>query len=232
MTPARVWNAAVAAPSPASRCLTWRAACLMPGTSRCRSPGHCPARGPLVAALGLELDRGRLVVDENLAVPGHPHVFAGGDAAAVPDLARPGRVTPPTAQHAARQGRALARNVAASLGHGSDPGLPPAGDAQARPPRPGRRRLPRRHRPLAAGGVAWAGRCGPGALGGQRAPAGPRRRRTAMTSRYVLAVDQRRTAPGGRAWSSRGEAPSGGRRSPRQQIRKYFAKICPNFRTK
>lgn len=73
---------------------------------------------PLVEALGLELDGGRLVVGENLAVTGHPHVFAGGDAAAVPDLARPGQVTPPTAQHAVRQGRALARNVAASLGHG------------------------------------------------------------------------------------------------------------------
>jgi NADH dehydrogenase len=74
--------------------------------------------GPLVEALGLELDGGRLVVTENLVVPGHPGVFAGGDAAAVPDLARPGRATPPTAQHAVRQGRALARNVAASLGHG------------------------------------------------------------------------------------------------------------------
>ena len=74
--------------------------------------------GPLVEALGLELDGGRLVVTENLAVPGHPGVFAGGDAAAVPDLARPGRATPPTAQHAVRQGRALARNVAASLGDG------------------------------------------------------------------------------------------------------------------
>lgn len=73
---------------------------------------------PLIEALGLELDRGRLVVTQDLAVPGHPQVFAGGDAAAVPDLARPGQVTPPTAQHAVRQGRALARNVAASLGRG------------------------------------------------------------------------------------------------------------------
>ena len=40
-------------------------------------------------------------------------------AAAVPDLTQPGTITPPTAQHAIRQGKALARNVAASLGYGS-----------------------------------------------------------------------------------------------------------------
>lgn len=73
---------------------------------------------PLIATLGLQLEHGRLVVDEQLRVPGHPDVFAGGDAAAVPDLTRPGNITPPIAQHALRQGRALARNVAASLDHG------------------------------------------------------------------------------------------------------------------
>ena len=41
-----------------------------------------------------------------------------GDAAAVPDVTQPGKITPPTAQHATRQGKALARNVAASLGYG------------------------------------------------------------------------------------------------------------------
>lgn len=53
-------------------------------------------------------------------MPGHPDVFAAGDAAAVPDLTQPGTITPPTAQHAVRQGKkALARNVAASLGFGT-----------------------------------------------------------------------------------------------------------------
>ena len=52
-------------------------------------------------------------------MPDHPEVFAAGDAAAVPDLTQPGKITPPTAQHATRQGKALARNVAASLGYGS-----------------------------------------------------------------------------------------------------------------
>ncbi|GAA1597482.1 NAD(P)/FAD-dependent oxidoreductase [Nocardia ninae] len=73
---------------------------------------------PMLESLGLPMERGRLVVDANLSVPGHPDVFAGGDAAAVPDLTKPGKITPPTAQHASRQGKALARNVAASLGIG------------------------------------------------------------------------------------------------------------------
>ncbi|WP_149180456.1 NAD(P)/FAD-dependent oxidoreductase [Streptomyces sp. TRM49041] len=73
---------------------------------------------PLVEELGLPLEQGRLVVTPELNVPGHPEVFACGDAAAVPDLARPGRLTPMTAQHASRQGKTAARNVAASLGHG------------------------------------------------------------------------------------------------------------------
>ncbi len=77
------------------------------------------AASPLVATLGLPLEKGRLVVDERLTAPGRPDVFALGDCAAVPDLTRPGEVTPPTAQHATRQGKTAARNVAASLGHGT-----------------------------------------------------------------------------------------------------------------
>ncbi|MFE7116858.1 NAD(P)/FAD-dependent oxidoreductase [Streptomyces sp. NPDC057654] len=74
---------------------------------------------PLVAGLGLPTERGRLCVDEYLTVPGHSEVFACGDAAAVPDATRPGEYTPMTAQHAQRQGRTAARNVAASLGRGA-----------------------------------------------------------------------------------------------------------------
>jgi NADH dehydrogenase len=74
---------------------------------------------PLIEKLGLPTEKGRLVVGANLQVPGHPEVFAAGDAAAVPDLTQPGKMTPPTAQHAIRQGRVLARNVAASLGYGT-----------------------------------------------------------------------------------------------------------------
>src|SRR4051812_8579977 len=74
---------------------------------------------PLIEKLGLDSERGRLKVQADLQVPGHPDVFAAGDAAAVPDLIQPGKITPPTAQHATRQGNALARNVAASLGYGT-----------------------------------------------------------------------------------------------------------------
>ncbi|KUL35588.1 NADH dehydrogenase [Streptomyces sp. NRRL F-4489] len=75
---------------------------------------------PLVASMGLPTDQGRLCVDAFLRVPGRPEVFACGDAAAVPDLTRPGRLTPMTAQHAQRQGRIAARNVAASFGQGTE----------------------------------------------------------------------------------------------------------------
>ncbi|KUI38156.1 NADH dehydrogenase [Mycobacterium sp. IS-1496] len=74
---------------------------------------------PLIETLGLPTEKGRLKVDADLQVPGHPDVFAAGDAAAVPDLTQSGAITPPTAQHATRQGKVLARNVAASLGHGT-----------------------------------------------------------------------------------------------------------------
>jgi NADH dehydrogenase len=73
---------------------------------------------PLIETLGLPTERGRLVVGADLRVPGVPEVFAFGDAAAVPDLTRPGRLTGQTAQHAQRQGKLAARNVAASLGFG------------------------------------------------------------------------------------------------------------------
>ncbi|HEY4006275.1 MAG TPA: NAD(P)/FAD-dependent oxidoreductase [Pseudonocardia sp.] len=73
---------------------------------------------PLVEDLGMPTTKGRIVVDEYLSVPDHPDVFACGDAAAVPDLTRPGELTAMTAQHAERQGRLCARNVAASLGDG------------------------------------------------------------------------------------------------------------------
>jgi NADH dehydrogenase len=73
---------------------------------------------PLVEPLGLPTTQGRLGTDEFLTVPGHPDVFAAGDVAAVPDLTRPGEITPMTAQHAERQGRVAAINVAASLGKG------------------------------------------------------------------------------------------------------------------
>jgi NADH dehydrogenase len=70
---------------------------------------------PLVTSLGLNVADQRLQVDADLRVPGQPQLFAAGDAAAVPDLTRPGQTCEPTAQHATRQGRRAAENIVASL---------------------------------------------------------------------------------------------------------------------
>lgn len=66
---------------------------------------------PVAEQLGLPLTDGRITCDEYLRVVGHDNVWALGDIAAVPDPARPGRPCPPTAQHAIRQGKLLARNL-------------------------------------------------------------------------------------------------------------------------
>ena len=74
---------------------------------------------PVVQRLGLPLtDKGRIESDRFMQVPGHDNVWAIGDAAAVPDPARKGQPSPPTAQHGLRQGRAVAKNVAAAIGRG------------------------------------------------------------------------------------------------------------------
>jgi NADH dehydrogenase len=68
---------------------------------------------PELPRFGLPLDaRGRVQVDELLRVQGHDHVWALGDAAAVPNRATPEEVDPPTQQHALRQARRLAKNLA------------------------------------------------------------------------------------------------------------------------
>jgi NADH dehydrogenase len=67
---------------------------------------------PLLAELGLPLDdRQRVQVDEFLRVRGHAHVWALGDAANVPNR-RADAPDPPTSQHALRQARRLAKNLA------------------------------------------------------------------------------------------------------------------------
>ncbi|MFJ5831532.1 NAD(P)/FAD-dependent oxidoreductase [Streptomyces sp. NPDC093089] len=75
------------------------------------------AASPLIGTLGAETLRGRLVVSAEMDVPGLEGVWALGDAAAVPDLAKgeEGAICPPTAQHAMRQGKAVADNLVATL---------------------------------------------------------------------------------------------------------------------
>src|SRR3989475_6190922 len=69
---------------------------------------------PVVTPLACPKDRGRIVTDAHLEVPGRPGVWAVGDCALIMD-ARTGDPSPPTAQHAIREGRCAAENIAASL---------------------------------------------------------------------------------------------------------------------
>ena len=59
-------------------------------------------------------ERGRLLVDEFLRVPGVLGVWAAGDSAAVPDD-KNGGFHPPTAQHGLREGRRAAKNIEAAV---------------------------------------------------------------------------------------------------------------------
>ena len=68
----------------------------------------------LLHDLPCQLDHGRIVVDETLAVPGFPGLWAVGDCAVVPNR-RTGKPHPPTAQHAIREAKTAARNIAARL---------------------------------------------------------------------------------------------------------------------
>ena len=69
---------------------------------------------PVARFSGLPLDeRGRIVVDDHLRVVGVPGAWAAGDIAAVPDRTT-GGTTPPTAQHAMREGKRLGDNLTAT----------------------------------------------------------------------------------------------------------------------
>jgi NADH dehydrogenase len=87
---------------------------LVPTRTVCWTAGVRPVDA--VADLGLPLGPGgRIEVDAHMRVAGREHVWALGDAAAVPDPARPGEPCPPTCQHALRQGRLAGRNIAAAM---------------------------------------------------------------------------------------------------------------------
>jgi NADH:ubiquinone reductase (H+-translocating) len=72
----------------------------------------------LLATLPCPLDHGRVVVDEMLRVKSWDDVWALGDCAVVPDR-RTGQAHPPTAQHALREAKTVAANVAAALDGGA-----------------------------------------------------------------------------------------------------------------
>ena len=76
---------------------------------------------PLIAALPCELDRGRVLTDEYLEVADWPGVWALGDCASILDRTT-GRPYPPTAQHALRQGKTVAKNIIAAIrGNAKEP---------------------------------------------------------------------------------------------------------------
>jgi NADH:ubiquinone reductase (H+-translocating) len=68
----------------------------------------------LVTDSPLPKEKGRIKVDADMSVPGFEGVWAIGDCAAVPNKLD-GKISPPTAQFADRQGRQLAANIAARL---------------------------------------------------------------------------------------------------------------------
>ena len=70
---------------------------------------------PLISSLPCTKERGRIRVNQFLRVSDWPDVWAVGDCAFVPDIRNPGQSHPPTAQHAIREGKVVARNIASAL---------------------------------------------------------------------------------------------------------------------
>jgi NADH dehydrogenase len=69
---------------------------------------------PAIRKLPCANDRGRIEVNQYLEVPNFPGVWALGDCAQIPDP-HTGKPYPPTAQHATREGKRVAFNVAAAV---------------------------------------------------------------------------------------------------------------------
>ena len=85
---------------------------LLPARTLIWTAGTAPC--PLLDSVNCKKERGRIVVNEFLEVPGYPGVWALGDCASILDKTT-NRPYPPTAQHALRQGKLLGRNIAATI---------------------------------------------------------------------------------------------------------------------
>jgi NADH:ubiquinone reductase (H+-translocating) len=90
----------------------------LPARTLIWAAGNRPS--PLLADLPVARRGDAVLVDPTLRVRGSANVWAVGDCARVPDVERRA-ACPPTAQHAVRQGRAVADNVVAAI-----TGRPPA----------------------------------------------------------------------------------------------------------
>ncbi len=74
------------------------------------------AASPLGQKLGVPLDRaGRVIVQPDLSIPGHPEVFVVGDLASLQD--EHGKMLPGVAPVAIQQGKWVARTIARDLEH-------------------------------------------------------------------------------------------------------------------
>ena len=69
---------------------------------------------PLISSLPCKKEHGRIAVNEFFEVPEWPGVYAVGDCVHLVDT-RSGQPHPPTAQHAVREGKILARNLCAAI---------------------------------------------------------------------------------------------------------------------
>jgi NADH dehydrogenase len=80
---------------------------------------------PVIASLPYQKERGRLLVNEDMSVPGVSGLWAAGDCAAIP-TGKPGELAtgrvrptggfyPPTAQHGIREGVTVAKNIEATI---------------------------------------------------------------------------------------------------------------------
>src|SRR5262245_9222187 len=71
---------------------------------------------PVISSLPCRKERGRLLVNEDMSVPGVSGLWAAGDCAAIPDVkGGTGKFYPPTAQHALREGVVVAKNIEATI---------------------------------------------------------------------------------------------------------------------
>jgi NADH dehydrogenase len=70
---------------------------------------------PIISSVPCVKERGRISVNSFLQVRDWRDVWAVGDCAFVPDTRNPGHAHPPTAQHAMREGKLVAQNIAATI---------------------------------------------------------------------------------------------------------------------
>jgi NADH:ubiquinone reductase (H+-translocating) len=85
----------------------------LPARTLIWAAGNRPS--PLLTDLPQARHGDAVLVDPTLRVRGTANVWAVGDCARVPDVERRGAACPPTAQHAFRQGKAVADNVVAAI---------------------------------------------------------------------------------------------------------------------